>query len=125
MADNFRGVLIFVIFVVDLAVTKFSHPQKLMPTVTCMQVHDDGRGQKHTLWQRGQHFPVLASNSSHCHPADSVFDTNILLSHAFYSSLCRELWLSLVTKKIASACIDCIIACAAVPRPYIDCCDEI
>ena len=33
MAGNFRGVLIFVIFVVDLAVTKFSHPRKLMPTV--------------------------------------------------------------------------------------------
>ena len=32
MAGNFRGVLIFVIFVVDLAVTKFSHPRKLMPT---------------------------------------------------------------------------------------------
>ena len=31
MAGNFRGVLIFVIFVVDVAVTKFSHPQKLMP----------------------------------------------------------------------------------------------
>ena len=30
MAGNFRGVLIFVI---DLAVTKFSHPRKLMPTV--------------------------------------------------------------------------------------------
>ena len=29
MAGNFRGVLIFV---VDLAVTKFSHPRKLMPT---------------------------------------------------------------------------------------------
>ena len=33
MADNFHGVLIFVIFVVDLAVTKFSHPRKLMLTV--------------------------------------------------------------------------------------------
>ena len=33
MAGNFRGVLIFVIFVVDLAVTKFSHPWKLMPMV--------------------------------------------------------------------------------------------
>ena len=31
MAGNFRGVLVFVIFVVDLAVTKFSHPRKLMP----------------------------------------------------------------------------------------------
>ena len=33
VAGNFRGVLIFVIFVVDLAVTKFSHPLKLMPGV--------------------------------------------------------------------------------------------
>ena len=35
MAGNFRGVLIFVIFVVDLAVTKFSHPRKLIPMVLC------------------------------------------------------------------------------------------
>ena len=34
MVGNFRGMLIFVIFIVDLAVTKFSHPRKLMPTVT-------------------------------------------------------------------------------------------
>ena len=33
MAGNLCGVLIFVIFVVDFAVTKFSHPRKLMPTV--------------------------------------------------------------------------------------------
>ena len=45
MAGNFRGVLIFVIFVVDLAVTKFSHPRKLMPKV--IWYHDDGRGHKH------------------------------------------------------------------------------
>ena len=45
MAGNFHGVLIFVIFVIDLAVTKFSHPRKLMPTVICiMRVHYDGRG---------------------------------------------------------------------------------
>ena len=69
---------------------------------------------------------VLACNSSHCHPADrsSVFDTNniILLSHAICPSLCRY---GLVTKKIASACIDYIIACAAVPRPWIGCGHEI
>ena len=35
MVGNFCGVLIFVIFMVDLAVTKFSHPRKLMPTVIC------------------------------------------------------------------------------------------
>ena len=29
MADNFRGVLISVIFVVDLTVMKFSHPTKI------------------------------------------------------------------------------------------------
>ena len=46
MAGNFREVLIFVIFMVDLAVTKFSHPQKLMPTVI-WGVDDDGRGHKH------------------------------------------------------------------------------
>ena len=33
MAGNFRGVLIFAIFLVDLAVTKIFHPWKLMPTV--------------------------------------------------------------------------------------------
>ena len=33
MVGNFHGVLIFVIFMVDLAVTKFSHPRKLMPIV--------------------------------------------------------------------------------------------
>ena len=62
MVGNFRGVVIFIIFVVDLAVTKFSHPRKLMPTYNVysrygtmqLQVHDDGRGHKH----RGQHFPV-------------------------------------------------------------------
>ena len=60
----------------------------------------------------------IASNSSHCHPADSVFDTNILLSHAICPSLCRY---GLVTKKIMSACIDYIIACAAVPHPWTGC----
>ena len=34
------------------------------------------------------------------YPADSVFDTNILLSHAICPSLCL-----IVTKKIQSACI--------------------
>ena len=38
MAGNFCGVLIFIIFVVDLAVKKFSHPWKLMPTVICESV---------------------------------------------------------------------------------------
>ena len=33
--------------------------------------------------------PILASSNGHCHPADSVFDTNIFLSHAICPSLCR------------------------------------
>ena len=48
MAGNFCGVLIFVIFVVDLAVTKFSHPRILMPMgdmVVCDR--KSGRGHKH------------------------------------------------------------------------------
>ena len=42
---------------------------------------------------------MLTSNSSHCHPADGIFDNNILLSHAICPSFCRY---GLVTKKIAS-----------------------
>ena len=49
--------------------------------------------------QRGQHLPVLVSNSSHFHPGDSVFDTNIHLWHAICPSLYRY---GLVTKKITS-----------------------
>ena len=116
MAGNFRGVVIFVIFVVDLAVMKFSHPQKLMPTVICESMM---MGMATNIMAAR---PVLASNSNRCHPADGVFDTNILLSHAICSSLCRY---GLVTKKITSACIDCIIACAAVPCPWTGCCHEI
>ena len=47
MAGNFCGVLIFVIFVVDLVVMKIFHPRKLMPTVPVIRVRDDGRGHKH------------------------------------------------------------------------------
>ena len=82
MADNFCGVLIFFIFVIDLAVMKFVHLRKLMPTVIWLylQVHDDGRGHKH-------HGSV--ANISHHHPADNILDTNILLSHAICPSLYR------------------------------------
>ena len=33
MAGNFRGVLIFVVFVIDLVVTNFFQSRKLMPTL--------------------------------------------------------------------------------------------
>ena len=48
MAGNFRGVLILVIVMIDLAVMKFSHPRKLMPTVIWYYASPcDGRGHKH------------------------------------------------------------------------------
>ena len=50
IAGNFRGVLILVIFVVDLAVMKFCHPRKLVPHAysnSDMRVYDGGRGHKH------------------------------------------------------------------------------
>ena len=48
MAGNFLEVLIFVIFMVDLTVTKFSHaPMKINAYGDIMRVHDDGRGHKH------------------------------------------------------------------------------
>ena len=33
---------------------------------------------------------MFASDSSHCHPADSVLDTNFLLSHAICPSICSS-----------------------------------
>ena len=47
LAGNFRGVLIFFIFVVDLAVMKFSHPRKINAYGDIMRVHDDGHGHEH------------------------------------------------------------------------------
>ena len=46
------------------------------------------------------HPNVSKQQYSYCHPADSVFDTNILLSHAICPSLCR--YGLIVTKKIES-----------------------
>ena len=47
MAGNFRGVLIFVIFVIDLAVMKIPPPMKINAYGDMVTVHDDGRGHKH------------------------------------------------------------------------------
>ena len=33
---------------------------------------------------------MFTSDSSHCHPADSILDTNIILSHAICPSLCSS-----------------------------------
>ena len=96
-------------YVVDLAVTKFSHPRELMPAMILCESMIMGVVKNITA----NTSLVLASNSS---VADGVFNTNILHLMLF---VCRY---GLVIKKIVSACIDYmyIIACA-VPRPWTDC----
>jgi hypothetical protein len=74
MAGNFRGVLIFVIFVVDLQSRNF-HPRKLMPNVYT-------RGVAKNIVEARPTFSLLVSNNRYCHPVDGVFITNIGLSHA-------------------------------------------
>jgi hypothetical protein len=74
---------------------------------------DEGRGQKH----RGSAATCslcLASNNRYCHPADGVFDTNILLSHAICPSFLQK-WLGYRARSRAR--IDYIIICAA-PHPW-------
>ena len=71
-----------------------------------------------------RHFPVLASNSSHCHPADGVFDTNILLSQAICPSFCRYgLVLNKEDRERDQARVS--ITSLLVPRPWTGCCHEI
>ena len=45
------------------------------------------------------HSVIIASNSSHCHLANGILNTNILLSHAVCPSLCR---CGFKTKKVTS-----------------------
>ena len=73
--------LFFVIFMVDLAVTKLFHPRKLIPRLCESMMMGAATNIVPVR-------PTLSSvskqqYSSHCHPADSIFDTNniILLSH--------------------------------------------
>ena len=71
MAGNFRGMPIFVIFVVHSAVTKF-HWQKLNINMYGRQTNK-GCGQ--ILWLHGQSFWVTSCVlCCHCHPANGTFD---------------------------------------------------
>ena len=119
MAGNFRGVLIFVIFAVDLAVTKFFHPQKLMPKLCKSMMMGAATNIVAAPiimdLQRGQYFPVLASNSIHCHPADSVFDTN---NNNYYSISCylsKYAWLSNKEDRKRDRALVSINLCSATP----------
>ena len=109
MAGNFRGVLIFV---VDLAVKRFSHPRKLMPTV--IWLGGEGSRMMGVATNIVVARPTLPSN---CHPEDSVFDTNILLSHAICPGLCR--YGLVLNKERDRARVSITSSHSLVPRPFL------
>ena len=78
MADNFRGVLIFVIFVVDLHDLESRNfpPTKINAYGDMVLCESTMMGVATNIVAARPTFSSnIASNSSHCHPADSVFDT--------------------------------------------------
>ena len=69
MAGNFRGVLIFVIFMVDLAVTKFP-PTKINAYGDMVLCESMMMGVATNIVAVRPTLSSIASNSSHCRPAD-------------------------------------------------------
>ena len=98
------------------------HSWSLMPTVVSyMREVDRWWAWPKTLWQHGQLFTVLASNSSHYHPVDGILNTNILLSRALCPSLCR---CGSTMRKITSK-IKCMYRlyhhlCSAMPLDWVE-----
>ena len=98
MADNFRGMPIFVIFVVDLQSRNFPPPK--INTHRYMRI-GEGCGQKH---RSAATYSLLASNSHYCHPADGVFTLMLFIqvslqewlsdkgNRARWESSSRDLW---------------------------------
>ena len=82
MTDNFRGVLIFV---VDVAVTKFPPTKINASTVTHASVNgsykSEGSGLKHH-GSVADCTSVLDNSNCHCYPADGVFNSNGLVALA-------------------------------------------
>ena len=93
MAGNFRGVLIFVIFVVDLAVTKFSHPRKLMPGGDMVLCEVMMMGVATNIVAARPTLSSIVSNSSHCHPADRC-STLIFFYLMLFVQVSVGIWLS-------------------------------
>ena len=63
-------------------------------------------------------YAMIASNSSHCHPANGILYTNILPSRGICPSLCK---CGFVTRKIMSE-IECVIhhrLCSATPLDWV------
>jgi hypothetical protein len=107
MASNFHGVLIFVIFVVDLQSRKFP------PTKINAYLIYERRGQKH-----------LHHYSTYCHPVDGVFVTNIVLSHTICPNFLQK-WLG--DKEIEQDRERVLITSSFVQRrtPGLGCCHDI
>ena len=124
MAGSFRGMLIFASFVVDLAVTKFSHAPTKINAYGVMRVHDDGRGHKHhgSAANTFQYKQAIVATVIQLITSLTLMFFYLMLLNFVQVSVCIY---GLVTKKIANACIDYIIACAALPRPCTGCCHEI
>jgi hypothetical protein len=80
--------LILVIFVVDLAVMKISTHENYS-AYRYVSI-DEGRGQKHG-GSVATCSLCLASNNRYGHPADGIFDTNILLSHVEVARISSEI----------------------------------
>ena len=79
MVGNFRGVLISLFS----WLTWHFPPTKINAYGDMVLCESMTMGMATKSWQRDQYFP---SNSSHCHPADSVFDSSIscYLSKSLY-----------------------------------------
>ena len=93
MVGNFRGVLIFVIFVVDLAVTKFFHPRKLMPGGDMVLCESMMMGVATNIVAARPILSSIASNSSHYHPADRCL-TLIFFYLMLFIQVSVGIWLS-------------------------------
>jgi hypothetical protein len=107
MACIFCGVLIFIIFVVDL------QSQKISPTESNAYRIYERCGQKH----RGStaNFFSVVSNNRYCYPADGVFITFDLM---LFVQVSLQKWLGDEGNRARSrARVDYIIACA-VPHPW-------
>ena len=83
MAGNFRGVLNFVIFVVDLVVTKVPSMKINACMAKCVLVHmETAGGMAKTLWKHALTtvFSARNCNCCYCRPANGVLDS-VMLSH--------------------------------------------
>ena len=87
-----------------------------------MRVPDGGHGQNIVAAQPTV-LSVIANNSSHCHPAYGVFDTNI--SCYLYKSLSRYGLINNKDRKQDQACVLITSSFVQCHTPGLGCCHEI